>query len=167
MFRLWLLPLSLALLALPLAAEPGSPQPSPARDTTTGKDFEKLVGAALRESGYQVRKQVPVGTRPNGSKHTIDLLARRGERSLLISLKWQESSGTAEQKVPYELICLSEALKQARGAHQAAYLVLGGEGWTLKKFYLAGGLDRHLQLDQPVHLLGARDFLTRAREGQL
>jgi len=26
--------------------------------------------------------------------------------AILISLKWQQSSGTAEQKVPFEVICL-------------------------------------------------------------
>lgn len=97
----------------------------------------------------------------------IDIVAKKDDSSYLISLKWQQTSGTAEQKVPYELICLSEALKQSRGAHKAAYLVLGGEGWTLKKFYLSGGLERHLSLDQPVKLLGLEDFLLLATENKL
>ena len=138
-----------------------------ARNTTTGKDFEREVKIALEKIGYEVEEQVQVGTRPNGSRHMIDLVIKKNEKSWLISLKWQQSSGTAEQKVPYELICLSEALKQSRGAHQAAYLVLGGEGWTLKKFYLSGGLERHLSLDQPVKLLNFEDLLELAKKEQL
>jgi len=130
----------------PLETSPSSD--SLARNTTTGKEFEAFVKKALEELDYQVTEQVQVGTRPNGGRHMIDLVVQRDNKSYLISLKWQQSSGTAEQKVPYELICLSEALKQSRGAHTAAYLVLGGEGWTLKKFYLSGGLKRHLKLDQ-------------------
>ena len=122
---------------------------------------------ALEKFGYAVTEQVQVGTRPNGGKHKIDIVATREGKSYLISLKWQQSSGTAEQKVPYELICLSEAMKQSRGQHAAAYLVLGGEGWTLKKFYLSGGLDRHMNLDQKVTLLSAKDFLTRAQNHEL
>lgn len=122
---------------------------------------------ALEELGYQVSEQEQVGTRPNGGKHMIDIVAKRAGKSHLISLKWQQSSGTAEQKVPYELICLSEALKQSRGAHQSAYLVLGGEGWTLKKYYLSGGLDRHMKLDQPVALLSLEDLLKKARAHDL
>lgn len=37
-------------------------------------------------------------------------------------MKWQQVSGTAEQKVPFEVICLMEAV--ATGAYQKAYLVL-------------------------------------------
>ena len=141
--------------------------PSPARNTTTGKEFETLVKKSLENHGYHVAEQVQVGTRPNGSKHMIDLVAKKGGISYLVSLKWQQTSGTAEQKVPYELICLSEALKQSRGAHKAAYLILGGDGWTLKEFYLSGGLNRHLSLDQPVQLLGLEAFLKLAKEEQL
>jgi pyruvate/2-oxoglutarate dehydrogenase complex dihydrolipoamide acyltransferase (E2) component len=171
--------LSIALHAQSSAQETNPPsekpksQPSPAedapsaRDTTTGKDFEDLVRKSLQDLGYEVAEQVQVGTRPNGSKHMIDLVAKKDGKSTLISLKWQQSSGTAEQKVPYEMICLSEALKQSRGAHTAAYLVLGGEGWTLKEFYLSGGLKRHLKLDQAVDLLSVEDVLTRAEQNKL
>ena len=139
----------------------------PARNTTTGKQFETEVKMALQGLGFRVAEQVQVGTRPNGGKHMIDIVAKKGEHSWLISLKWQQSSGTAEQKVPYEVICLSEALKQSRGQHKAAYLVLGGDGWTLKKFYLSGGLDRHLSLDQPVQVLSLDRLLELAQKGLL
>lgn len=136
-----------------------------ARNTSTGKLFETAIRSQLEDFGYRVKEQIQVGTRPNGGKHMIDLVLEKEGKSYLVSLKWQQSSGTAEQKIPYEMICLSEALKQSRGAHQAAYLVLGGEGWTLKEFYLSGGLNRHLSLDQPVFLMGDKDFLTTAKKG--
>lgn len=154
------------LLSFPSQSQEATPL-SPARNTTTGKEFEKVVKKALEEKGYQVDEQIQVGTRPNGGKHMIDLVVKKGSDSYLISLKWQQTSGTAEQKVPYELICLSEALKQSRGAYKSAYLVLGGEGWTLKTFYLAGGLNRHLSLDQPVEVLNLKTLLQRAEEGKL
>ena len=159
--------LSLSLSITPAALGQETKVAPPARNTTTGKDFESVVKKSLEKQGYQVAEQVQVGTRPNGGRHMIDLVAEKDGKSYLISLKWQQSSGTAEQKVPYELICLSEALKQSRGAHDAAYLVLGGEGWTLKKFYLAGGLDRHLSLDQPVKLLDFESLLKLAKEDRL
>lgn len=166
----------MAFLSPSLAEEtkppPGKTLPSlssaeTSRNTSTGKDFEDLVRKSLQDLGYEVAEQVQVGTRPNGSKHMIDLVAKKEGKSTLISLKWQQTSGTAEQKVPYEVICLSEALKQSRGAHNAAYLVLGGEGWTLKEFYLSGGLKRHLSLDQPVEVLSLEDLLTRAKQDKL
>lgn len=146
---------------------PSKEPKSPIRNTTTGKGFEQLIAKQLTEAGYAVESQVQVGTRPNSGRHYIDLVVKKDQHSFLVSLKWQQSSGTAEQKIPYEMICLSEALKQSRGAHNQAFLVLGGEGWTLKEFYLSGGLDRHLSLDQPVELLSAETFLERAKNDQL
>ncbi len=158
--------LSIGFLAS-LATADEKPFTKKARNTQTGKTFEAAVQKTLIELGYEVTTQQQVGTRPNGSRHLIDLIAKKEKRSLLISLKWQQSSGTAEQKIPYEVICLSEALKQARGTYHAAYLVLGGEGWTLKKFYLSGGLDRHLNLQQEIKILSPEDLLARAKNGKL
>lgn len=126
-----------------------------------------MVRAALDAGSYDVQEQVTVGTRPSGGKHKIDLVATKGEHSVLISLKWQQSSGTAEQKVPYEVICLSEALEQCQGEHQKAYLVLGGGGWTLKEFYLKGGLEKHLKLTHPVKIVSLEDFITLANQQKL
>ena len=67
----------------------------------------------------------------------IDVLAIDEEKNkYLISLKWQQSSGTAEQKVPFEVICLVDAMQS--GGYKKAYLVLAGNGWTLKDFLYRG-----------------------------
>jgi hypothetical protein len=89
--------------------------------------------------GYKFAKQAMIGSRPGGGAHKIDVLARDAQdRSYLISLKWQQVGGTAEQKVPFELICLVDIVKRNPGRFQAAYLVLGGTAWKLKDFYLSG-----------------------------
>ena len=40
------------------------------------------------------------------------------------------------------MICLLEAPES--GAYSKAYLVLGGEGWTLRSFYTSSGLSRYI-----------------------
>ncbi len=140
---------------------------SPIRNTTTGKDFENIIATTLKDLGYSIKRQTQVGTRPNGGRHYIDLIVDKNGHSFLISLKWQQTSGTAEQKIPYEMICLSEALKQSHGIYRKAFLVLGGEGWTLKNFYLSGGLERHLSLDHSVEILSPATFIKRAQSNQL
>jgi hypothetical protein len=57
-------------------------------------------------------------------------------------LKWQQTSGTAEQKVPFEVMCLADAVQS--NLADAAYLVLGGDGWTLRDYYVSGALADHL-----------------------
>lgn len=46
--------------------------------------------------------------------------------------KWQQIGGTAEQKVPFEVMCLADAVRAEHAAR--AYLVLGGDGWTLRDY---------------------------------
>lgn len=65
--------------------------------------------------------------------HKVDVLASKGDHRILVSLKWQQVSGTVEQKVLFEVICLCDAIRA--GMADAAYLVLGGNGWTLRVLY--------------------------------
>jgi hypothetical protein len=69
-----------------------------------------MVLPALKRGGYSYRKQVLIGSRPGGGRHKVDLVAEKCGDEFLISMKWQQSSGTAEQKVPFEIICLAEAI---------------------------------------------------------
>ena len=83
----------------------------------------------------------------------------------LISLKWQQVSGTAEQKVPYEMICLAEAIQKGTGIK--AYLVLGGAGWSLRDYYLEGGLNRHIVHADLVNLIDLENFVALANQSKL
>ena len=56
------------------------------------------------------------------------MIAARDGASVLVSMKWQETSGTAEQKVPFEVLCLADAVREYGCA--SAYLVLGGPAYV-------------------------------------
>ena len=127
--------------------------------------MEAMILPALRLGGYEYEIQVLVGDRIGGRKHKVDVLASRNDARVLVSLKWQQTSGTAEQKVPFEVICLAEAVKS--GFAQKAYLVLGGEGWTLRKFYTDGGLSSHLAHAAAVEILTLEGFIAKANRAQL
>ena len=114
------------------------------RDTGTDSVLEKMVLPSLERGGYGSVKRTSVGKRPAGGKHIVDARATKDNLSLLISLKWQQVSGTAEQKIPYEIICLLKALRDHNDKYKKAYLVLGGEGWSLRNFFVEGGLNEYL-----------------------
>lgn len=135
------------------------------RDTRTGGVLEAMILPALERGGYAHRAQVIVGTRMGGRKHKVDATATKNGRSVLVSLKWQQVGGTAEQKVPFEVICLAEAART--GGYEAAYLVLGGEGWTLREFYAGGGLSQHLKDAERVHIITLEGFIALANQGKL
>lgn len=135
------------------------------RDTGTGAILEQMVIPALEGGGYAVRKHAVVGKRLGGGKHVVDVLAEKDGRRLIVSLKWQQVSGTAEQKVPFELICLEHALEA--GGYERAYLVLGGEGWKLRNFYTSGGLENYLRLSGRIRIITLEAFVATANRGGL
>lgn len=133
------------------------------RDTSTGRVLEEMVLPALERSGYQPRKQADIGQRLGGGRHRIDVLAEDAEGyGVLVSLKWQQTSGTAEQKVPFEVMCLADAVAKSEGRFRKAYVVLGGDGWKLKDFYTGGGLDQYLTVGGSVEVLTLESFVARA-----
>jgi hypothetical protein len=138
------------------------------RDTSTGDVLEQMVLPALKQGGYQVTKHVHVGARPGGGKHIVDVVAGNGAgRAVMIELKWQQTAGTTEQKIPFEVMCLAHTLKASGGRFAAAYLVLGGDGWTLREFYVRGGLVPYMGDIGSVKILGMETFIAMANKKEL
>jgi hypothetical protein len=137
------------------------------RDTDTGGVLESMILPALEHGGYTIETQVLIGRRIGGGRHKVDAVAVKPGRSVLVSLKWQQVGGTAEQKVPFEVICLAEAVRASAPPFDAAYLVLGGEGWTLREFYTGGGLSEHLRYADRVNIITLESFAATANKGRL
>jgi len=136
-----------------------------ARNTSTGGVLEAMIVPALLFGGYEVAKQVKIGCRPGGRTHNIDAIARKADDAILVSLKWQQTSGTAEQKVPFEAMCLADAVRGGYGTK--AYLVLGGDGWTLREYYTASGLKDHLIYADRIKIVTLEAFVRLANSGIL
>jgi len=138
------------------------------RDTRTGYVLEQMILPSLRHGGYTYAIQVNIGQRLGGGRHVVDVLVEdRAGNKIIISLKWQQVSGTAEQKVPFEAMCLAETILSNDNDYKKAYLVLGGAGWKLRDFYTGGGLDRHLRYSDIVDIVSLEEFIAKANQGQL
>ena len=124
-----------------------------------------MVLPSLERGGYAYQKQVKVGTRPNGRAHKVDAVAEKAGEKILVSLKWQQVGGTAEQKVPFEVMCLADEVRS--GHFQKAYLVLGGDGWTLRDFYVSGALENYLIDAHRVTVMKLERFVASANQGKL
>lgn len=137
------------------------------RNTRTGGVLENMILPALDLGGYSYHTQAPVGTRLGGRKHKVDVVAEKSGRSFLISLKWQQVGGTAEQKVPFEVLCLMDAVRKSEGKFDKAYVVLGGDGWTLRDFYVSGGLEEYIKCSELVNIVKFETFIAKANKGTL
>ena len=124
-----------------------------------------LLLPALGQAGYTYFTQVNVGQRLGGGRHIVDVLAEKDAKRILVSMKWQQVGVTAEQKVPFEVISLIDAVRSGRYAN--AYLVLGGEGWSLREFYTGGGLDGYIKGIDSVDIVRLESFVAEANRGHL
>jgi hypothetical protein len=129
--------------------------------------MEQMVLPALERGGYEYFRQIDIGARLGGGKHIVDLVAYNAAgKGFLVSLKWQQTSGTAEQKVPYEAMCLIQAVLAERERYAKAYLVLGGPSWTLRDFYTQSLLE-FLRHDDLLDIMTLESFVARANRGEL
>jgi hypothetical protein len=114
--------------------------PSGQKAARNGISFEKQLKAALDPhpryaATYQLRLD---SGKADGRPCRYDAIVydrQTGDR-ILISQKAQHSSGSTEEKVPFELLHLSHSLKSQ--VAERAYLVLFGDGFSrVKDFYLS------------------------------
>jgi hypothetical protein len=138
------------------------------RDTGTGRVLEQMVIPSFQRGGYNYQTHINVGEHPGGGQHIIDyVVSNQNCELILISMKWQQVGGTAEQKIPYEVICLVKALKNNGFKYRKAYLVLGGGGWKLRDFYVKGGLEEYLRDKDRVTIITLESFIALANKGNL
>ena len=129
--------------------------------------MEQMTLPALEMGGYEITQGVSIGTRFGVAMHKIDVLAKDRKNQLhLVSLKWQQTGGTAEQKIPFEVISLIDVLTQDNRFF-AAHLVLGGNGWKYKDFYVNGGLNPFIKNAKLVRIYLLEEFVSLANQGQL
>src|SRR5438309_9368162 len=128
----------------------------------------KHGSTSSRKREYQYKNQVVTGKRLGGHNQKVDVLAWRAQSEQIpISLKWQQTSGTAEQKVPFEILCLADAVHKSRGRFNKAYLVLGGSGWTLREFYVSGQIREYLKDCEVVEIVSLETFVATANQSEL
>lgn len=114
--------------------------PSGQKAARNGNAFEMQLKAAIDShpryaAHYQFRLE---SGKADGRPCRYDAMVYdrdNGER-ILISCKAQHSSGSTEEKVPFELLHLSHSLQNKTA--ERAYLVLFGNGFSrVKDFYLS------------------------------
>jgi hypothetical protein len=106
------------------------------RDTTTGSNYESIIQLCIKRAcernGLKATPQVIIGQKPGGGNHRVDWEITKLDNSQLrglISCKFQGTSGTAEEKIAYEVIKLLHAMdKDLR--YIKSWIIMGGSGWS-------------------------------------
>jgi hypothetical protein len=131
------------------------------RDTTTGSNYEAIIEMCIKRSCEKNEltaiSQATVGDKPGGGKHRVDWeIFRTSEPDFrgLISCKFQGTSGTAEEKIAYEVIKLLHSMK-IDSRYKKSWIIMGGEGWSTG---MRGFVNNHLsdwipEMKQKVEIL--------------
>jgi hypothetical protein len=106
------------------------------RDTTTGSNYEAIIEMCIKRSceknNLEAISQANIGIKPGGGKHRVDweIFDKEDPNSRgLISCKYQGTSGTAEEKMAYEVIKLLHTMKMD-SRYKKSWIIMGGEGWS-------------------------------------
>ena len=106
------------------------------RDTTTGSSYEAIIEMCIKRSceknNLEAIAQSTIGIKPGGGRHRVDweIVDKNDSNNRgLISCKYQGTSGTAEEKIAYEVIKLLHAMKEDT-RYKKSWIVMGGEGWS-------------------------------------
>jgi hypothetical protein len=106
------------------------------RDTTTGSNYESIIEACIKRSceknDLKAVGQAFVGIKPGGGKHRVDweiIDNNNDDNRGLVSCKYQGTSGTAEEKMAYEVIKLLHAMN-TDSRYKKSWIIMGGEGWS-------------------------------------
>ncbi|MER3448146.1 MAG: hypothetical protein C4291_15585 [Candidatus Dadabacteria bacterium] len=85
-----------------------------------------------------------------------------------MSAKWQQTKGTAEEKILWDIANLI-AIVRGSGRYRKAYVVLGGGGFSngMRDFLLRQGHSSVLQDGHLVEVVSLDEFLARANQGRM
>ncbi|NPV29137.1 MAG: hypothetical protein HPY58_05635 [Firmicutes bacterium] len=140
------------------------------RGTRTGQHWETVIKPVL-EIHYPGRfaLQVPVGQQLFGGIYKADALIRDPSGDVIISAKWQQVRGTAEQKILYDIASLLKIIREANGRYRKAYIVLGGIGFSnnARNFLLEQGHKDLFTNGHLVEVITIDEFLAHANTGNL
>jgi hypothetical protein len=130
------------------------------RDTTTGTSYEKEVNCLLEQfSNHKFKAQVNVGCKRNGGRHYVDVLLNDDE---LLSLKYQRVQGTAEEKIPFEVMKLQHAVID--NGYKSATIVLAGpdKAWKWKEYYLGKDFQCDMKKIYPdINIISHEQFVEK------
>ena len=132
--------------------------------TRTGTGQELMIESLLEFNHYNYQKQVFIGKQLFNNRYKADFVV---DNSIIVSLKWQQVAGTAEQKVIYEIASLIKIIENDN--FKKAYVVIGGNGFSRNaKEYLFSQEHRNiLKHGDLVENIGVEDFIARLNNHNL
>ena len=133
--------------------------------TRTGTGQEIMIESLLKYNNYNYEKQIFIGNQLFNNRYKADFVI---DNSIIVSLKWQQVPGTAEQKVIYEIASLIKIIGES-DKYKMAYLVIGGNGFSsnAKEYLFSQRYTDILKNGDLVRSISVEDFIARLNNNNL
>jgi hypothetical protein len=133
--------------------------------TRTGTGQEIMIESLLKYNNYNYEKQIFIGNQLFNNRYKADFVI---DDSIIVSLKWQQVPGTAEQKVIYEIASLIKIIIESN-KYTKAYLVIGGNGFSAnaKEYLFNQRYKDILKNEDLVKSISTEDFIARLNNNDL
>ena len=138
------------------------------RDTGTGAAFKHVVEGILNsisaKQNVMIQRGITVGLKPNGQPNRFDFsISRDTNHDIrgLVSCRSQSTSGSAEEKVPFEVVRMLRTMS-LDSRYRRGWIILGGNGWSsdLLDFYVHDLIEFIPQMKNKVHILRTDQLLS-------
>jgi hypothetical protein len=131
---------------------------------------QKMIDALernLEKFSTDVNKHVNIGFRPHGTKYSASYVFTLGLKKFAVVSKFQNTGGSVDFKLPYELISLANCVNNSESISQG-YLILGGLGYGkgMLKF-ITQDVEEWINIGKYTKALLFEDFLHKLRNNQL
>lgn len=139
------------------------------RTVSTQLELQLVCGTLLRESGWDVSRNPAIAPSPRGGQLRADILGlhRTTGKRIAVFPRWQATKGTAEEKIPFQMLKLEIARSERPDCVDAGYFILEGAGWTWRDYFLSGELHKHLPASVVSKCLSLESFADLAAAGGL
>jgi hypothetical protein len=138
------------------------------RDTGTGAAFKEIVEGVLNsiapKQNIELQRGVTVGVKPNGLPNRFDFsICRSSNHDIrgLISCRSQSTSGSAEEKIPFEVVRMLHTMSMD-SRYRRGWIILGGNGWSsdLLDFYVHNLNEFIPLMKNKIHILRTDQLLS-------
>ena len=133
--------------------------------TRTGAGQEIMIESLLKYNKYNYEKHIFIGNQLFNNRYKADFVI---DNSIIVSLKWQQVPGTAEQKAIYEIASLIKIIEES-DKYTKAYLVIGGNGFSsnAKEYLFNQRYANILKNGNLVRSISVEDFIAKLNNNDL
>lgn len=124
------------------------------------QEFVDACAGLLRSREMELSFNAPLGPLPKGGIFRAPILAFDpvSHKRLGVFPRWQSASGTAEEKLAFQLIKFQMAINSRPDNASCAFFVLEGLGWTWRTYYLSSDFKNFLNLSTPIYVVSFDQF---------